>query len=463
MKINFLGGVGTVTGSMHIVEVNNKKILLDCGLFQGRRDEARVKNRDLPFDEASINAMILSHAHIDHSGNIPNLVKNGYKGPIYATHATVDLCQWMLKDSGFIQEKDVEYINKKRMRKKKPLIEPIYTKEDAIAAMDNFVGKSYEKIFPVTDGVQATFYDAGHVLGSALTKFTLSENGRTVNLGYIVDLGRRNLPILKDPIIINDLDYIIIESTYGGRLHDSIVMAEEQLSQVIQRTVDRGGKIIIPSFALERTQEIVYCLNNLWNNKKLPKIPVYVDSPLAVNVTKVFRAHKECFDKETIALYEYDDDPFGFDKLTYVKEVEKSIKINSTRKSCIIISASGMCESGRILHHLKNNIEDSRNTILIVGFMAQNTLGRKLVEKLPKVKIFGEEYNRKAEVVVMNAFSAHADRNDLIKYIVKAQHKPQGVFIVHGEKSQTYALAEGLKENNIENVIAPEPGEVFEI
>jgi len=463
MKIFFLGGVRTVTGSMHVLETNGSKILLDCGMFQGRRKEAEQKNRNLPFDEASIDAMILSHAHIDHSGNIPNLVKNGFQGPIYATPATKDLCDWMLADSGYIQEKDAEYLNKKLARRGEPLIEPIYTQDDAVTALSKFVGKAYEQTFPVSDSVDATFYDAGHILGSALTKLTIKENGRTIQLGYIVDLGRRNLPILRDPVLLNDLDYMIIESTYGGRLHDNIQMAEQRLCQTIQRTVDRGGKVIIPSFAMERTQEIVYSLNNLWNKNQLPKIPVFVDSPLAVNVTQVFKRHKECFDKETQKILEFDDDPFGFAKLNYVRDVDESKRINKLKQPCIIISASGMCESGRILHHLKNNISNSRNTVLIVGFMAQNTLGRKLVEKWEKVKIFGEEYNVRAEVVVMNAFNAHADRNDLIKYVTQTKDSLKGVFLVHGEESQMYALTDSLKENGIDNVRAPEPGESVEI
>lgn len=463
MKISFLGGVRTVTGSMHLVESNHQKLLLDCGLFQGRRKEAQIKNRNLPFDAEQVDAMILSHAHIDHSGNIPNLVKNGYPGPIYTTHATSDICHYMLLDSGHIQEKDVQFVNKRRRKRGEPPVEPIYTKSDAENALDQFQGQDYRKIFEISENVSATFYDAGHIIGSALTKLTFKENGRHINLGYILDLGRNNMPIIRNPEIIHDLDYIIIESTYGGRLHDSIEEAEYNLGEVIRRTVERRGKIIIPSFALERTQEIVYDLNNLWNKHKLPRIPVFVDSPLAVNVTTVFKQHKECFDKETRDILEYDADPFGFEKLTYVRDVEESKKINAMKEPCIIISASGMCETGRILHHLRNNIEDSRNTIIIVGFMAQNTLGRKLVEKWPEVRIFGEEYKLRAEVVVMNSFSAHADRNDLVNYVTKANHKLQGVFLVHGEESQTFELANALKEHDIPNVRAPEPGEIVEI
>ncbi|MFZ5518621.1 MAG: MBL fold metallo-hydrolase RNA specificity domain-containing protein [Candidatus Zhuqueibacterota bacterium] len=463
MKIHFLGAVRTVTGSMHILEINHKKILIDCGMFQGRRKEAENKNRHLPFRPEDIDVAVLSHAHIDHSGNIPNLVKNGYSGKIHATEATCHLCQAMLLDSGHIQEKDVEYLNKKRQRQGEPLLEPLYTKDDAVASLEHFEKHDYYKPFELVDGVTATFFDAGHILGSSLIKFTINENGRTVNLGYIVDLGRKNLPILRDPDIIPDLNYMITESTYGGRVHENILFAEERLAQLIHRVYDRGGKIIIPSFAMERTQEIVYCLNNLWEHDSVPKIPVFVDSPLAVNVTDIFKAHPECFDAETQLLLRNNDDPFGFSKLRYVKEVQESMQINKMRQSCIIISASGMCETGRILHHLKNNIENPGNLILIVGFMAQNTLGRKLVEKWPVVKIFGVDYNLGAEVVVMNAFSAHADRNDLLHYARSTRTGLKKTFLVHGEESQSLALQKLLHEDGFTDVFVPSPGDVVEV
>jgi len=463
MKIHFLGAVRTVTGSMHIIEVNHKKILIDCGMFQGRRKEAENKNRSLPFRPRDIDVAVLSHAHIDHSGNVPNLVKNGFAGKIHATDATCHLCQAMLLDSGHIQEKDVEYLNKKRERQGEPLLEPLYTKDDAIASLEHFEKHDYYKPFELADGVTATFFDAGHILGSSLIKFTITENGRTFNLGYIVDLGRKNLPILRDPDVIQDLDYMIIESTYGGRVHENILFARERLGQMIHRVYQRGGKIIIPSFAMERTQEIVYCLNNLWEHDRVPKIPVFVDSPLAVNVTDIFKAHPECFDGETQQLLHNNDDPFGFSKLRYIKEVQESMQINKMRQSCIIISASGMCETGRILHHLKNNIENPNNLILIVGFMAQNTLGRKLVEKWPLVKIFGVDYNLGAEVVVMNAFSAHADRNDLLHYALGTQANLKKTFLVHGEESQSFALQKLLRENSFDDVFVPSPGDQVQL
>lgn len=463
MKIHFLGATKTVTGSMHLLEINNQQILIDCGLYQGRRDEANERNRHLPFVAERIAAMVLSHAHIDHCGNIPTLVKKGFQGKIHTIDATLDLCRMMLADSGHIQEKDVEYLNKKRQRRRESLLLPLYTQADAEAAMEFFQPHSYHRPFQLIDGVAVTFYDAGHILGSALTKFTITENGRRFNLGYILDLGRKNLPILRDPEQLTDLDYVIIESTYGGRVHDSILDVEEKLAQIIRRAVARNGKIIIPSFALERTQEIVYCLNNLWNSQRVPQIPVFVDSPLAVNVTSIFKEYEQYFDEETTAIIQQNDDPFGFARLQYIRDVEDSKKLNSLKDPCIIISASGMCETGRILHHLKNNIENPNNIILIVGFMAQNTLGRKLVERWPVVKIFGEEYNLKAEVVIMNAFSAHADRNDLLTYLQGTQQRLRQAFLVHGEENQSQQLAEALVAGGFSNAIIPSIGDVYEI
>ncbi|MDZ7340151.1 MAG: MBL fold metallo-hydrolase [candidate division KSB1 bacterium] len=463
MKIHFLGATKTVTGSMHILEINHQYILVDCGLYQGRREEANDRNRNLPFAAERLATMVLSHAHIDHCGNIPTLVKKGFQGKIHTIDATVELCRLMLADSGHIQEKDIEYLNKKRQRRGESLLMPLYTQADAEAAMEFFQPHEYHRPFQLLDGVTATFYDAGHILGSALTKFTIKENGRSFNLGYILDLGRKNLPILRDPEQLADLDYVIIESTYGGRIHDSILEVEEKLIQIIQRAIARNGKIIIPSFALERTQEIVYCLNNLWNSKRVPQIPVFVDSPLAVNVTSVFKEYEQYFDEETKALIRQNDDPFGFARLKYVRDVEESKKLNSLKEPCIIISASGMCETGRILHHLKNNIENPNNIILIVGFMAQNTLGRKLVERWPVVKIFGEEYHLNAEVVIMNAFSAHADRNDLLAYLQGTQKKLRQAFLVHGEEKQSQQLADALAETGFSNIIIPSIGDTYEV
>jgi len=465
VKISFLGAVRTVTGSKHLLQVNSRKVLLDCGLFQGRRKEAEERNRHLPFDAEDIDAMILSHAHIDHSGNIPSLVKSGFEPNIFATFATRDLCNVMLLDSAHIQEKDAEYVNKKHKRKGLPPVEPLYTKEDVFDAMEHFVGHSYNRWFFVTNGVKAQYVEAGHILGSAQTILDLEEGGLRRRVVFTGDLGRRHLPILRDPAYIKEADYLIIESTYGGRLHDPIEQAHDKLADVINRTANRGGKIIVPAFSVGRTQELVYSLHQLRKENRIPPLPVYVDSPLSTNVTEVFRLHADLFDRETYELFlKEDEDPFGFRMLHYIRDVEESKKLNDCKEPCIIISASGMCEAGRILHHLKNNIENPRNTILIVGFMAKNTLGRKLVEKWEKVKIFGEEYTRRAEVVVLNTFSAHADRNDLLDYVNHYNRKRmKAIFCVHGDEDQTYALVEGIKALGFDNVYAPELGDTFDI
>ena len=459
MKIKFLGATKSVTGSMHILECNGKKILIDCGLFQGRREESNYRNKNFPFDPKSIERVVLSHAHIDHSGNLPNLVKNGYQESIYSTFATRDLCVVMLKDSAHIQEKDAEYLNKRKNRQGLPPIEPLYDINDVEKSLALFRGIGYRKGFYVTADVKLTFFDAGHVLGSALSLFEISENGKNIKLAYIVDLGRKNLPILKDPEMIDDIDFMIIESTYGNRLHDDLQKADEKLAKVVNDTVSIGGKIIVPAFSLERTQDIVYCLNRLQDAKKIPKIKVFVDSPLSVSITEIFKLHPECFDRETNQIIAAHQNPFGLEDIHYITDVKESKKLNHLEETCIIISASGMCESGRILHHLKNNIEDPKNTILVVGFMAKDTLGRKIVERKEKVKIFGEEYTLRAEVEVLDAFSAHADRDELLEYVNHTKDSLRGVFVVHGEEEQSQALADGIKNLGIQNVMVPDLGE----
>lgn len=462
MKIKFLGGVKSVTGSMHILESNGKRILIDCGLFQGRREESNQRNRNLPFDPWSIDRMVLSHAHIDHSGNIPTLVKNGYKNTIYSTFATRDLCMLMLRDSAFIQQKDAEFLNKKSLNKAMPEILPLYSIKDVEDALSLFKGIGYQRGFYVTANVKVTFFDAGHILGSSLPFFEIVENGKKITLLYAVDLGRKNMPILKDPYQVKDVDYLIIESTYGNRLHEDIVRASERLAEVVNRTYQRGGKIIIPAFSLERTQEMVYCLRELFDQKKIPKIQVFVDSPLSVNITEVFRLHPECLDDEAKRILAEKKNPFGWEDITYIQDVFESKKLNSLNQPAIIISGSGMCESGRILHHLRNNIENPNNTILIVGFMAQNTLGRKILERWPVVKIFGEEYNLLSEVVEINAFSAHADQKELFEYVENAKKNLKKVVVVHGEEDQSQSLAERIKEIGIKEVVLPDLGDEIE-
>lgn len=459
MKIKFLGATKSVTGSMHILESGGKKVLVDCGLFQGRREESNYRNRNFPFDPKSIERVVLSHAHIDHSGNLPNLVKNGYKNSIYSTFATRDLCVLMLKDSAYIQEKDAEYLNKRKKRQGLPPIEPLYNKNDVDRLLSLFRGIGYRKGFYVTADVKLTFFDAGHILGSALSLFDISENGKNIRLAYIVDLGRKNLPILKDPAMIEDIDFMIIESTYGNRLHDDLKGTDEKLAKIVNDTISKGGKIIIPAFSLGRTQDIVYSLNRLQDAEKIPRIKVFVDSPLSVNVTEIFKLHPECFDKETNQIIALRENPLGLKDIRYITDVEESKKLNYIEEPCIIISASGMCESGRILHHLKNNIEDPKNTILVVGFMAKDTLGRKIVERREKIKIFGEEYRLRAGVEAIDAFSAHADRDELLEYVNHTKNSLKGVFVVHGEEKQSQALADGIKNLGIQDVMVPDLGQ----
>lgn len=466
MKIHFWGADREVTGSRHLLEVNGKKILLDCGMFQGNRKESAEKTKVFGFDPKSIDAVILSHAHIDHSGGLPLLVKQGFKGPIYSTFATRDLCNYMLMDSAFIQQKDAEYMNKKHRKNpsKGKAVEPLYTMEDAKQTLNQFYGIGYENAFVVADGVVCSFYNAGHILGSALIHLLIKdqETKTTYPFAYTGDLGRKNLPILKDPTPMPPSKYLIIESTYGNRFHESMLDAGAKLKEIVNKVAKRGGKIIIPAFSVERTQEMIYQLNVLWQNKEIPDVPVYVDSPLSVNISEVFVNHPECFDEEVYQEFiDNRKNPFGFGRLQYIHSVEDSKALNFINGPAIIISSSGMCENGRILHHLKNNIENAKNLILIVGFMAQNTLGRKILEKQPIVKIFDQEYHLKAEVEVMNAFSGHADRSDLLEYITNVKGL-QEVFLVHGEESQSLSLRDFLHESGVKNVVIPHRGETYQ-
>ncbi len=464
MEILFCGGTRSVTGTMHVLTVRGKKILLDCGLYQGKRMEAAERNRHFPFDPAGIDAMVLSHAHIDHSGNIPQLTKLGFSGTIFCTHATRDLCGIMLQDSGHIQEMDAEYMNKKRARSGEPPITPIYTARDASRAMNQFASTGYLRPIPVADGVTATFYDAGHILGSAITALDIEEGGKSLRLVFSGDLGRPHMPILRDPAILDAADILFTESTYGGRFHDDFTTLNQRLAQIVNDTCARGGKIIVPAFSVGRTQEVVYALHQLTLDGHIPELPIFVDSPLSVNATQVFRMHPECYDEETRELLAETRDVFGFGKLRYIENVEESKKLVRHKKPCIIISASGMCEAGRILHHLRNNVEDERNTILIVGFMAEHTLGRRLVEKVPEIRIFGEEFRLAAQVVKLNAFSAHADHDELLSWINHYDpERLRTIYILHGEYAQSEALAHGLGSIGYSQVQIPERGESVEI
>lgn len=462
IKITFTGAAGTVTGSRHLIETDDHKILLDCGLYQGRRKDTYERNLKFPFDPASVNTLILSHSHIDHIGNVPNLVKMGFQGDIHCTLATADLVNIMLMDAAHIQENDIHFVNKIRAKHKQPPVEPLYTREDIPPVIELLQGHGYNRYFNL-DGSRAIFKDAGHIIGSASTIIEFKDNGRTLKLCYTGDLGRPNLPIIRDPAPVTDADVLIIESTYGNRLHQNIEQAAERLASIINETAKRGGKIIVPSFALERTQELIYTLHVLRLEKKIPEIPIYIDSPLAINATNIFRLHSEAFDAETNKMLQTVDDPFGFSHLHYTRTSEESKMINAIASPVMIIAGSGMAESGRILHHLINNIENPLNTILIVGWQSENTLGRKIQDKYPQVPIFGELYNLKCQVEVMDEFSAHADRNDLINWITQGKTSWQKVFLVHGEPDASSALAQALREKGLREVIVPKLGESFEI
>lgn len=465
MEIRFIGAARTVTGSMHLIKANGKTFLLDCGLYQGKRKEAFELNRNFDFFKPSeIDFVILSHAHIDHSGNLPSLVRRGFTGNIYSTFATRDLASVMLRDSGHIQEKDIEFVNKKRKKKGQNLFEPLYTEYDAQHTMEHFVGVNYHREFEICENIKVTFFDAGHILGSSVIFLTIKEDGRIINLGFSGDLGRPNLPILKDPEKIPDVDFFICETTYGGRLHDNPKDSEMQLTKVIEQAIKQKGKIIVPAFSVGRTQEIVYALHRIFERGDVPRIPIYVDSPLSVNATEVFRMHPECFDNETAQFLLKREDPFGFNKLTYITDVTESKKLNDQIGPCMIISSSGMCEAGRIVHHLANNVQNPNNIILIVGYMAEHTLGRKLINKESPLAIFGDEYDLKAEVIVLNSFSGHADANELFNYCnMLDKARIQKLFLVHGEPDQQEIFKKRLEENSFKNVIVPEKGNSFTI
>ena len=449
-SITFCGGTRTVTGSMHLIEFEGQRVVIDCGLFQGHREEFYQVNSHFCFNPFQVNTVVLSHSHIDHCGNLPNLVKSGFRGKIFVTKPTKELCQLMLLDSAKIQEEDIKFVNKINLRRNLPLRKPLYTVEDARKSLKSIRALDYYKQFKLTPNISCSFYDAGHILGSATPLLEIKkDSGETLKIAYAVDLGRCNIPLLRDPDILAGVDYLIIESTYGGRLHSPIEDAQAKLAEAISRTASRGGKVIIPSFALERTQEVVYYLGRLLKEKKIKPIPIYVDSPLACNITDVFLNNSEVFDAQAQALLAKNADIFGIKSIHYVRTSDESKQLNSSKEPMIIISTSGMCESGRILHHLRNNIADERNTIVVVGYMAKNTLGKKIVERHKRVKIFGESFELKAEVEVINAFSAHADKNELVDYALKTQGRLKKIFIVHGDMDQSEALALELKTKGL--------------
>lgn len=466
MKLTFWGAAKTVTGSMHHIESGGREYLLDCGLYQGRRQEAFERNSRFPFAASSIEAVILSHAHIDHSGNLPTLVHNGFSGPIYTTPATIDLCLAMLADSAYLQQKDAEFCNKRRAHRKaigrddRECV-PLYTLDDAERTYPLFRPVQLGERKQIAPGFAYTTYDAGHMLGS--TSMILEADG--VRLAYSGDVGRPGLPIIRDPQPLDPADYLIIESTYGDRLHQHLQHISDKLADIVTRTAARGGRIIVPSFAVGRTQQLVLLLHQLIEANRIPSIPIYVDSPLAVNVTDVFRKHPECYDQEARDFLQIGEDPFGFHRLRYIRDVNESKALNDLHGPFVVISASGMCEAGRILHHLREGIEDARNTILIVGYQAQSTLGRRIVERQREVKVFGVMRRLAAEVVVLNGFSAHADQKDLIEFAegVRSQGKLRQVLLVHGEPPAQTALIAKLTERGFSTVHAPGPDEKIRV
>ncbi len=466
MTITFHGAARTVTGSKHLIALENgKKLLLDCGFFQGHGADTDKLNRTFNFDPAEIDYLVLSHAHIDHSGNIPNLVKQGFKGNIYCTPATRDLAVIMLTDTAHIQESDVKYINKSRTAKGYERIEPIYTIKDVDDALDHFVSVPYRKPFKINNDIQLTFTDSGHILGAAGINLVIRENGKTTRIFFSGDIGRASDKILKSPEPFPQADYIICESTYGNRLHESSEKTENRLLEIILETcVERKGKIIIPAFSLGRTQEVVYALNNLKNAGKIPTLKVFVDSPLSINATTIMRMHPECFNADMIAALRSDSDPFGFDNLTYVQRAEESKKLNDLKEPCIIISASGMAEAGRIKHHIKNNISNSANTILIVGFCTAASLGGKLAAGDKEVSIFGKPYDVKARVAVMNSYSAHADYEEMLDYLsCQKRDEVKKLFLVHGEYEVQVDWREKLLKFGFKNIEIPDMKSVHQL
>ncbi len=469
LKLTFFGATRTVTGSMHLVEFQGQRFLLECGLYQGRRRQARERNAHFPFDPHAIQAVLISHAHLDHSGNLPTLVKQGFQGKIYASRASVALAGLMLPDSAHVQEKDVEFIEKRRHRRRRigqdpgeAPVEPLYNQQDVERTLSLFEPVAYRAPFVLQDGLTVELYDAGHLLGSAALVFEARTNGRSVRFAFSGDVGRPNVPILRDPEPLPPVDYLVLEATYGDRLHKRDEVVAEKLARVVTRTAARGGRIVVPAFAVGRTQHLVYLLHQLVDQQRIPPVPIYVDSPLAVNITEVYRQHTECYDEETARYLFEAEDPFGFSRLRYITDVAESKALNELHGPFIVISASGMCEAGRILHHLRHSLGDPRNTILITGFQAAETLGRKLVEGWQEVKIFGEPVRVRAEIVTMNELSAHADQAELLRWVRPMVATLKAVYLVHGEPAACEALAERLREAYGLDVHIPEFGQSIE-
>jgi len=459
-KLTFHGAARQVTGSMHLLEANGRLIVLDCGLFQGPRAESRELNLRHPCDPKKIHAVVISHAHTDHTGRLPMLIRDGFEGVIHATPATRDLCAIMLADAAHIQEEDARFLNKRCRGTDDAEIEPLYTGDDAVQTVRQMQSSPYGRWFKVAHGVHARYFDAGHMLGSAGIELEINEDNRPKKtLVFTGDVGRWGVPLLRDPTPLPECDYLICESTYGGRKTDPVDDLKGRLADVVRRTVARGGRVLIPAFSVGRTQTIIYYLRQLFVSGELGRLPVYVDSPLAINATEVFRLHPECFDEDA---REFAINPGGIlngPAFHFVQTREDSKRVTRRRAPCIVIAASGMCEAGRILHHLRNGVENERNTVLIVGFQAAHTLGRRIVEREESLSIYGERHKLKAEVVVLNGFSSHADAIELKKHTDPLAGRCEKVFLVHGEMDQSTALAETMRASGHRDVRIPAMGE----
>jgi len=468
MNITFLGAAKTVTGSCYLVETKDKKFLVDCGMFQGSKNEAILNAEPFPFNPSDLDFMLLSHAHIDHSGRIPKLYMNGFKGDIYATKPTVQLCGIMLPDSGHIQETENEWTNRKRQRAGKSSVKPLYTVKDATDCLRQFKSVSYDEVVNIGKDIRVKFNDAGHILGSAIIEIWVKENDIETKIVFSGDLGNKSMPILKDPTIINDADYLVVESTYGDRLH-TLKNGQERIERfinIIAETIAKGGNVVIPSFAVGRTQEIIYDLNKYMDVKshqvnQILNIPVYVDSPLATSATQVFRENLDCFDEEAKEYIANGDNPLDFPTLKFTQSPDESKKLNERNDSIIIISASGMCDAGRIKHHLKHNLWRKESTILFVGYQAEGTLGRRIIDGATKVKLFGEEISVNARIEVIDGFSGHADKAGLLSWIGSISKKPRKVFVVHGEQETMSIFAQTITDEFGIECIVPSRGDSY--
>ena len=463
MRLTFYGAAQTTTGSMHLVEANGKRILLDCGLYQGHRKEAFEKNRNLPVDAKTIDYVVLSHAHIDHSGNLPQLARNGFRGKVICRPPTRDLCDVMLRDSCFLQLRDLEYVNKKRRAQGKALFEPLYEEDDVVAIMSHFETVPVKREYDMGNGVSLVFHNAGHILGSALVQIDVKGGvGHNHRLLFSGDLGQPNQPILKHYDYPQGADIVLIESTYADREHPSAVDVQARLKGFIDDIVEQRAKLLIPAFSVGRTQQVLYYLNRLHAAGRIPAIPVFIDSPLSRNATNIYAKHKECYNDDASDILRSGEDPLSFPSLKFVGTPQESMELNDIPGPMVIIAASGMCEGGRVLHHLKHCVDDPRNIILIVGYQAENTLGRRLVEYRSPLKILGEEHELNARVHTINALSAHADKNGLMDWFDGIKGKTvKRVFAVHGEPEKVSAMVDLLKEHGAKSAIAPTPGQTF--